>query len=748
MNNVTHQTRATSQNSAAAETPARAQNLSINIIGTFLAGVSLWLISDNAFSGVVNSTDIENLTNESVVSEVNQDPYQWLEQIEGDKSLAWVTAANAKTEARLGNDPLYADLYSEALDALTRKDKLPELTQRGDWLYSLKKDQEHPRGRYLRTKVSTFNAGKPDWQTVLDIDALSADDGVKWVFQSMNCLAPAYTRCLVSLSPGGTDASELREFDLTNMAFVADGFKLPSAKMQVAWRDLNHVFVATDFGSDSMTESGYPRSIKVWERGTPLVEAKRLFETDVSSVSASVSHFGQGADATTLLDENLSYWTSRYYIVEGDKTHELALPDSSVVEGMIQGQLVVSLKDDWAWQGKTYAQGAVLLVAPKAVLMANDSKVMPTVLIEPRSDTIVEAINVLDEVLLVTVLEDVNSKIIRFEKNQQGWQSSWVDLPNSGTISVQTTNDKTGAFYVRYEGFITAPTLFYVDSELKANQVLQQKPSFDGALFKVEQHFTKSADGTRVPYFVVMHKDTKLDGSNPTLMFSYGGFRVSLTPSYSGSYEALNGVYGNAWLARGGVFVLANIRGGGEYGPAWHAAALRENKVKSFEDFEAVAEDLIARKITSPKHLGIEGRSNGGLLVGATMIRRPDLYGAVICGVPLLDMQRYHTLLAGASWMAEYGDPDTDDWTFMQTYSPYQNLDKDTTYPPIFFFTSTLDDRVHPGHARKMAARMAAFKQQVDYYENTEGGHKGSVTSEQLAKRVALGFTHLWRHLK
>jgi prolyl oligopeptidase len=390
----------------------------------------------------------------------------------------------------------------------------------------------------------------------------------------------------------------------------------------------------------------------------------------------------------------------------------------------------------------------VILVPPSALHSKSHNKGVAQLLVQSKPDAIVESVAVMKDSMILTILEDVKSKIYRYSQLDGKWGSELVALPDSGNIVVQTTNDDTGEFIVRYEGFITPPSLYSVDQSNDVKLVQQQSPTFDSSNLEVNQFFTNSADGTRVPYFVVMNKDTKFDGSNPTHIFSYGGFRVSLTPSYSGSYEALNGIYGKAWLERGGVFVLANIRGGAEYGPAWHSAALLADKTKSYEDFESVAEDLIRRKITSSKHLGIEGRSNGGLLVGATMIRRPDLYGAVICGVPLLDMKRYHTLLAGASWMAEYGNPDTDDWSFMKTYSPYQNLQSDVDYPPIFFFTSTLDDRVHPGHARKMAARMKAYGNKVDYYENTEGGHKGSATSEQTAKRVALAFTHLWKHLK
>jgi prolyl oligopeptidase len=373
------------------------------------------------------------------------------------------------------------------------------------------------------------------------------------------------------------------------------------------------------------------------------------------------------------------------------------------------------------------------------------------VLIEPDETTVVESVATTDATILVTVLENVRGKIYRYSPGTEGrWDRDAVDFPDNGSLEITSTDDASGNFFARYESFTSAPALYYVASEdWQPQKVKSQLPSFDGSVYKTEQYFANSQDGTRVPYFVVMPKGAKLDSNTPTHIFSYGGFRNALTPSYSGSYEQLYGAYGKMWLDRGGIFVLANIRGGGEFGPAWHAAALKENRERSFEDFEAVAEDLFKRNITSPEHLGIEGRSNGGLLVGATMTRRPDLYGAVICGVPLLDMKRYHKLLAGASWMAEFGDPDIpEQWEYISKYSPYQNLKKGVDYPPIFFYTSTRDDRVHPGHARKMAARMEEYGQAVWYYENIEGGHGGSSTNDQLAYRLALSYTHLWTQLK
>ncbi|RLA02672.1 MAG: S9 family peptidase [Gammaproteobacteria bacterium] len=673
----------------------------------------------------------------------------WLEEVDSKKSLEWVKKTNEATDNSLTSTPLYQSLYQDALYALNSKDKLPNITQRGDWIYNYWKGGDNPRGLYRRATLASFTSGAPQWQTVLDIDKLSQKESTKWVFKGMSCLEPDNEKCLVRLSPGGGDAVEVREFNSKTLSFVEDGFFLEKSKSRVSWIDQDTLFVATDFGPDSMTDSGYPAIQKIWQRNTRLEQAKTILKVNKKAVSVGAIHYTSEQGDIDLLIEATSFWTSNYYKYVDDKAVPLNLPDTSRIAGAYEGKIVVQLQKDWSYAGASFKQGSVILAKPIALTGKNeqDGKNI-TLLVEPSQNSIIEDITVTSKGILVITLEDVKSRVDYYQDTNGQWQATRISLPEMGQISIETVNDNSGEFFARYEDFLTAPTLYSINSKLEAKIAVQQSATFDGSKFKVEQYFTKSKDGTRVPYFVVMNKNTKFNGKNPTHIFSYGGFRNSLTPSYSGSYEDLNGAYGKMWLERGGVFVLANIRGGGEYGPAWHAAALLENRYKSFEDFEAVAEDLANKKITSAQHLGIEGRSNGGLLVGATMTRRPELYGAVICGVPLLDMQRYHKLLAGASWMAEFGDPDTADWEFIKQYSPYQNLSKDKKYPPIFFFTSTRDDRVHPGHARKMASRMLAQGHQVEYYENMEGGHHGSSTSEQLAKRIALGFTHLWMNLK
>jgi prolyl oligopeptidase len=676
------------------------------------------------------------------------DPFQWLEEVDGEQALAWVKQQNAATAARLESQPLFDELYAQARAALNSTSRLPAIEQKGEWLYNLWRDEQQPRGVYRRTTLERFASDDPQWETVIDVDALAASENSQWVFRDMTCLAKQPEHCFVRLSPGGGDATITREFNSVTRKFVDDGFYLPEAKGSLSWIDADTVFVATDFGPGSMTDSGYARLVKRWQRGTPLASADLIHEGAQGSVSVDANRRRSPGGDVDLVREGNSFWTNSWWQLEADGKHPLELPPTATLEGVFQGRLVIQLREDWNRNGTLYVQGAVL-VADTSALRGGDCEI--DVMIAPDESTVVEAVRITDHSVLVTVLDNVRGRIFRFTPGPEGgWNRARIAFPDDGALEIVSDDGDSGDFFARYESFTTPPTLYFTaNSEFLPREMKAQAPSFDGSRFETQQHFATSADGTRVPYFVVMARGTVLDGSNPTHIFSYGGFRNALKPSYSGSYEALYGAYGKLWLERGGVFVLANIRGGGEFGSAWHTAALKENRERAFEDFEAIAEDLVTRRITSPQHLGIEGRSNGGLLVGAAMTRRPDLYGAVICGVPLLDMQRYHLLLAGASWMAEYGDPDVpQEWAYISKYSPYQNLRAGVDYPATFFYTSTRDDRVHPGHARKFAAKMESLDQEVRYYENLEGGHGGSSTNDQLAYRLALAYTHLWTQLR
>ena len=674
------------------------------------------------------------------------DPYLWLEEIDGDRALAWVREHNDATMRRLGSHPLYQPLYQDALAALNSASRIPAVSIEGGWIYNFWKDAEHPRGLYRRTTLAELRKSAPRWETVLDIDALATKEGKPWVFHGMDCLPPEYLKCLVTLSPGGTDADEVREFDAKALKFVEGGFALPVAKSNVAWRDANTLFVGTDFGPGSLTDSGYPRIVKLWKRGTPLSAATTLHEGETGSVSAYGYRLRSDEGDIDLVGEGIDFWNNAYHQLADGQLRRLHLPTSAQVRDIFRGRLVVSLTEDWKTGGRTLKAGSVVIADPRDLWQEGGEVEL---VVEPTEQEVVEDATATEQGILVTMLDAVRGRLYRYEPQGTGWKRVTVPFPDNGALSVATVDDETGDAFVSFQSFVSPPALYFFDAEeLKPAVVKSQEPTFDGSRFEVTQRWTTSTDGTRVPYFMVARKGMALDGSNPTHIFSYGGFRNALVPSYSGSYEQLYGAYGKMWLERGGVFVLANIRGGGEFGPAWHAAALLHDRHKAFEDFEAVARDLVAAKVTSPERLGIEGRSNGGLLVLSTTFRHPELYGSVICGSPLADMRRYHGMLAGASWMAEYGDPDdAADWEYLRTYSPYQNARAGQEYPPIFFYLSTRDDRVHPGHARKMAARLEELGYEIWYWELIEGGHGASVTNEQLAQRLALSYTHLWSQL-
>ncbi len=673
------------------------------------------------------------------------DPYLWLEDIDGARSMAWVRQHNELTATRLEALPQYAGLYRDALAALNSGTRIPVVDQHGQWLYNLWQDAAHPRGLWRRTVLAEFRKADPHWETLIDIDALSQREGAAYAFGGAEFRGAGSPRVLVDLAPGGGDAAQVREFDVETKTFVADGFRLPDAKSRVSWRDDDSLYVATDFGPESLTRSGYPRIVKTWRRGTPLSEATPLYQASVDSISAAVRRIDEpGGASIDILTDELSFWTSRRSLLVDGQAVPLDLPPTAVLAGSYQGQLVIWLKADWTRDGKTWPAGAVVLAAP-ALLEGHGGQ--PEAVFLPSGHAIVQGVDATRSGILLTLLDNVRGRLSRYSHDARGWHRARVPFPDNGSIKVMTVDDDTGDAVVAYESFLTPPSLWHVPAApgAKPRKLKSQAASFDGARFKVTQYQAVSADGTRVPFFVVGSKHLRFDSANPVWMFSYGGFEESLQPSYSGSYEDMHGAYGKMWLERGGVFVLANIRGGGEFGPAWHTAALKANHVKAFEDFEAVAAALDARHIASPRHIGIEGRSNGGLLVSSTLLRHPELYGAVVCGNPLTDMQRFNKLLAGASWEGEYGNPDKpEEWAFISQYSPYQRVKPNLDLPPVMFYSTTRDDRVHPAHARKMAAKMEEDGYRVVYSENIEGGHHGPVVTEQLATRIAQTFTFLW----
>jgi len=681
-----------------------------------------------------------------------EDPFLWLEEVQGERALAWARERNALTRERLQAWSEFGATRDALRAILDSRARIPSVVRRGEWLYNFWQDAANPRGLLRRATLEEYRRPEPRWETVLDLDALARAEGENWVWAGANCLGPAYRRCMISLSRGGADARVQREFDVGAKAFVADGFRLPEAKSAFTWIDADTAYVATDFGPGSMTESGYPRVLKRWKRGQPLTQAHTVFEGQARDVSAWAWVDRTPGFERTLFGRSVDFWRSEMALLEGERLLPLPKPADARLS-FWRTQVVLDLKSPWTLGGRTWPAGSLLAAPAQDYLAAARSGGLQalawTTLFTPTPTRSLRGWSATRGTLLLSVLEDVTGKLEEQQLQDGRWTRREVRTPSPGTLSVIPLHDPLlaedplqEAYLLSYADFLTPDSLMLGRTGLDTREPLKARPAFfDAAGMRVQQLFATSKDGTRVPYFVVWPKGATADGENPTLLYGYGGFRVPQLPWYSAAF-------GTAWYSRGGVLVVANIRGGGEYGPAWHQAALRENRQKSFDDFAAVAEDLIARRITSPHRLGIQGGSNGGLLVGAVMLQRPELFGAVVCSVPLLDMRRYHRLLAGASWMAEYGDPDKPaDWAFISRYSPYQNVRAGTKLPSVLFTTSTRDDRVHPGHARKMAARMLEQGHATLYFENIEGGHGGAADNAQRADLLALEFAFLWQEL-
>ncbi len=665
------------------------------------------------------------------------DPYVWLEDVEGERAMAWVKAHNAETQKALTADPLYARLYDRLLTSLNAKDRIPTPRIVGERIDNFWQDAQHPRGIWRTTTWESFASGTPAWQTVLDIDSLAKAENVVWAYRGASCLPPAYTRCLVHLSRGGADAVQVREFDVSTRSFVAGGFTLPEAKQSVEWLTPDEVLVASDFGPGTMTTSGYARIAKLWRRGTPLASARTLYEGKPTDMSVGVNSVETRDGIIGVVDFRPSFFEGSTFVLRGDSLVKLELPlDADPT--LVGDQLAVRLRSPWTVGGQTFPAGSLVATGYKAFLAGGrDFRVV----VAPGPRQTIQTVENTRDYLLVSMLDEVRPKLLRFRQAGAGWQADTIPLPGYGTVRIVATSPGTNRFFFTFSGFTQPTTLYRDDEDGSVHEVKRLPAQFDAADLVAEQHQATSKDGTVVPYFVVHRKGLKHDGQNPTLQYGYGGFELSMTPSY----DAIDGI---AWLERGGVYVLANIRGGGEFGPTWHRSAMRENRQRAYDDFIAVAEDIIKRGITSPAHLGIMGGSNGGLLMGNMFTQRPDLWNAVVIRNPLLDMFRYSHLLAGASWMAEYGNPDVpSDWAFLQRYSAYQNVKPGVKYPRPFIATTTRDDRVHPGHARKFAAKLLGFGDPIYFFENTEGGHGAGVTSAQRAREEALVYTYLWERL-
>ncbi len=664
----------------------------------------------------------------------------WLEEILSDQALGWVDDQNTRTTATFDSTSLETT-RQRILEVLDSTDRIAMVSRHGRFLYNFWRDAEHPRGLWRRTTLESYRTAEPDWDILLDVDALCRLEEASWVFAGVDLLFPGHARALIQLSPDGGDAVVIREFDLESRTFVPDGFTLPHAKTFVSWIDRDTIFVGTDFGPGSLTTSSYPRQARRWRRGQPLAEAELVFEVPVEHMGLWAFHQHTVGFEQDILRDGMAFYRSRTYLLQGGEPVLIDVPEDAEV-GFHREWLMIELRSDWTVGGQSYVAGSLL--ASRADDFMSGTRELTT-LFTPDAHTSLEGWNWTQNHLLLTTLLDVASRIEVLTPDASGWSRRDVGntSPYQTIDAFGVDEDELDDIWMVVTGFLQ-PTILRLgtvgDEEV---ETIKGTPSFfDESAFTVAQHFATSTDGTAIPYFQIGTKDQPRNARNPTLLRGYGGFEISQTPGYDGTI-------GRAWLEGGGSLVVANIRGGGEYGPAWHQAALRENRHRAYEDFAAVARDLIDRQITSPEHLGCMGGSNGGLLVGNMLTHYPELFGAIVCQVPLLDMKRYTKLSAGTSWIAEYGDPDQpDDWDFIQTFSPYHNLREGIDYPPILFYTATSDDRVGPVQARKMAARMQGRNiPEVLFYENREGGHAGSADNAQRAHMLAMGIEFLKAHL-
>lgn len=683
-----------------------------------------------------------------VMAEISasEDPYLWLEEVQGDRALAWVRERNAQSRKALEAWPDFTGTRTRIRAVLDSRERIPDVTRRGPWLYNFWQDAEHPRGLWRRTTMAEYRKASPAWEVLLDVDALGRDEHENWVWAGAACLRPDDTRCLVKLSRGGADANVVREYDLAARRFVGNGFALPEAKTDIDWLDIDTVLVATDFGAGSLTESGYPRVVKRWHRGQPLAQASTVFEAQTTDVAAGFTIDLTPGFERVVLQRHVDFYNMQTALLQGERLLPIDKPSDAQLS-FWREHVMLELRSDWTVDGTTYRRGSLLLAPADEYLSGRREFVR---LFEPTATRSLASFTASRSRIVLDILDNVASRLQEWRHADGRWQGRDVEAPHPGTIRVASLHDPmlehddlAEAYWLYYSDFLTPDSLMLASTGSDERQLVKSRPRFfDASGMRVEQRAATSKDGTRVPYFVVWPRGAKADGHNPTVLYGYGGFEVSQKPWYSGAF-------GNAWFNKGGVLVVANIRGGGEFGPGWHQAAVGQNKQRSYDDFIAVAEDLVAQRITDARHLAIEGGSNGGLLVGAVMLQRPELFNAVVCQVPLLDMRRYHKLLAGASWMAEYGDPDQpDQWAWISRYSPYQNVHKEQHLPRVLFITSTRDDRVHPGHARKMAARMFEQGHDLLYYENIEGGHGAAADNAQRADMLALEFSFLWQQLK
>ncbi len=667
------------------------------------------------------------------VDSASTDPYIWLEKVQDEKALDWARTQNKLSDETLTTLPVYTELRDRFIEVFNDRERIIYPGVTGDMSYNLWQDEKNERGLWRRMPKKDYLAGKDNWETVLDLDLLSAEEGRKWVFSGATWLGPENRYCLLQLSDGGKDESVIREFDAVGKKFVDGGFSIAESKGSAAWVDKDRIIVATNYGPGTMTSSGYPAVAKLWKRGEDPVSAATVHQTDTVNMGVFVSGGDHKGKQYVFLNESVGFYESTLYMLTSEGLKVIDIPKDVETRGMFNEEMLLYLQSDWDVSGEIFRRGTLVSFDLLSYL---SGKTLVKTIYEPAERASLAGVMATRDFIVAATMENVQGKLTIYRPMDGKWAGETVPVPEFGTVELAGSDDLSNDWFFTFSNPVTPTTLYYSDGkEIKA--IRKQKDYFDASGVKVDQFEAISKDGTKIPYFIVHPAGMAFDGTNPTLVYGYGGFNSSTRPGYSS-------IIGIGWIEKGGVYVMANIRGGGEFGPAWHQSALREKRQNAYDDFFAVAEDLIKRNITSPENMGAWGWSNGGLLAGVALTQRPDLWNAVAIGAPLLDMKRYSKLLAGASWMDEYGNPDMPaDWEFISKYSPYQNVKKDVKYPTPLFITSTLDDRVHPGHARKMAAKMIEMGHPVYYHETIEGGHGAASTNAQEAEIWALMYTYL-----
>ncbi|MBV8151767.1 MAG: S9 family peptidase [Candidatus Eremiobacteraeota bacterium] len=666
------------------------------------------------------------------------DPFLWLEEKDGARAMAWVKEQDARSLAVLEGEPHYAQLYADALAIAQSKDRIPMPSLVGGRIYNFWQDDVHVRGLWRRTTPAGYPSATPAWTTVLDLDALAKREHANWVWHGADCEQTMERRCIVSLSDGGEDATTLREFDLDRRAFVPRGFSLSRGKQSSAWVNPDALLVAREWKPGEMTTSGYPYVLKRLGRGQSLTHAVEVYRGQKSDVAVSAFHFYDGAGHDAIfVERDPTFFTSEYSILTPSGLHKLNLPLKSTIVGMVAGRVLVKLNEDWKTGGTTFTQGSLVALEIAAV-RADASNLRPSLVFVPGPRETLEDVGVTKNAAILTTYVEVRGRASVFTPTAGGWRKQSLDVPDLSSVHLIDATPKSDDFFFTVRSFLTPTTLYRANAtNARSLSAVKALPAeFDATKDVAEQFEATSKDGTKIPYFIIRPTNTPLDGSNPTVINAYGGFQNSLTPFYSG-------IIGKLWLERGGVFVVANIRGGGEFGPAWHEAGRKTHRQLIFDDFYAVGKDLIARGVTSPRRLGIVGGSNGGLLMGVEFTQHPETWDAVVMQVPLLDMLRYEQIQAGTSWVDEYGTVNVPaEREFLASISPYNNLKAGTAYPEPFIWTTTKDDRVGPQHARKFAAKLASMQVPYLFYEVTEGGHGAGANLKEQAQTNALQWTY------